>query len=458
MASVVGDEVSMSYRARILIIDDNPSLCKSLKVFLSVLDAEILTALTGREAKTLLAENDFDLVLLDLLLPDKSFSQILECVGSRNIDTLVILMSGHSLRDVAAQSLQKRVYGFLQKPFELDELLSTVQGALSRRRQYQQRASEERVDFWTRRSGRDRRRLWKDRRLIKDPCYRGPERRSGKDRRGGREPVHPWDTGHLQEKRQYRRVNVKWPLTVKGPWGTMRGEIRNVSAGGAFLCASSFLKSHEMLSFKLGDISVAERALSVFARVVRSNIYCLDDIAHAYGIAVEFVDISDHDKRVISDYISQNSAENEMNYGRSLLEQSSRGGSTMADEKKSVELMINPGLYPAVKIVLNEPASEHDIFEATAPLHKEVWLHVAKECKERAAAMDVFASQRLVSGLNTLADLIFNEVNAEEKRERNREAYQSFADFVAEINSRTDLDKIRKAQLIHDKASELHLN
>jgi CheY-like chemotaxis protein len=448
----------MSYRPKILIVDDNPSLCKSLKVFLGVLDAEILTALSGREAKILLAENDFDLVLLDLILPDKSFSQILEWVSSHNVDTLVILMSGYGLRDVAAQLLEKRVYGFLQKPFELDELLSTVQGALSRRMQYQRRVSEERERFRTRLPARDRRCLWKERRLIKDPCYPGPERRSGKDRRGGRESVPQWDAGPLQEKRQYPRVNVKWPLTIKGPWGTMRGEIRNLSASGAFLCAGNFLKLHEMISFKLGDIAVAEHALSVFARVVRSNIYCLDDMAHAYGIAVEFLEISDDDRRALTDYTTQLSAGSEIIYGKPLHEQSSRGGRTMVDEKKSVELMINPGLYPAVKIVLNEPVSEHEVFEATAPLHKEIWLHVAKECKERAAGLDVFASQRLVSALNSLADMILDQVSAEEKRERNREAYESFADFVAEINSRTDLDKIRKAQLIHDKASELQLN
>ena len=448
----------MSYRPKILIVDDNPSLCKSLKVFLGVLDAEILTALSGGEAKILLAENDFDLVLLDLILPDKSFSQILEWVSSHNVDTLVILMSGYGLRDVAAQLLEKRVYGFLQKPFELDELLSTVQGALSRRMQYQRRASEERERFRTRPPGRDRRRLWKERRLIKDPCYPGPERRSGKDRRGGREPVPPWDARPLQEKRQYPRVNVKWPLAIKGPWGTMRGEIRNLSASGAFLCAGNFLKLHEMISFKLGDIAVAEHALSVFARVVRSNIYCLDDIAHAYGIAVEFVEISDDDRRALTDYTTQLSAGSEIIYGKPLHEQSSRGGRTMVDEKKSVELMINPGLYPAAKIILNEPVAEGEIFEATAPLHKEVWLHVAKECKECAAAMDVLASQRLVAALNSVADMIFDQVNAEEKRERNRDVYESFADFVTEINTRTDLDKIRKAQLIHDRASELQLN
>jgi CheY-like chemotaxis protein len=448
----------MSYKPEILIVDDNPSLCKSLKVFLSVLDAEIRTALTGREAKILLAETDFDLVLLDLILPDTSFSQILEWIGSRNPNTLVILMSGHSLRDVAAQVVEKRIYGFLQKPFELDELLSTVQGALSRSMQYQRRATEEHEGLRTRPAGRDRRCLWKDRRLIKDPCYPGPERRSGKDRRGGREPVHPWDTGPLREKRRYRRVKVHWPLTIKCPWGTMGGEIRNVSAGGAFLCTGNFLKLHEMISFKLGDSALARHILSLLARVVRSNIYCLDNVAHAYGIAVEFIDISDDDRRAISVYTSQLPTGNEISYGKPLLEQSRRGGKTMIEEKKSVELMINPGLYPAVKIVLNEPISEHEAFEATAPLHKEVWLHVARECKERAAAMDVLASQKLVSSLNSLADSIFDQVNAEDKRERNREAYEFFADFVAEINGRTDLDKIRKAQLIHDKASELHLS
>jgi CheY-like chemotaxis protein len=448
----------MSYRPKILIVDDNPSLCKSLKVFLGVLDAEILTALSGREAEVLLAEHDFDLVLLDLILPDRSFSQVLEWIGSRDIETLVILMSGHSLRDVAGQVLEKKVYGFLQKPFELDELLSTVQGALSRRMQYQRRASEEREDFPPWPSGRDRRRLWKDRRLIKDPCYPGPERRSGKDRRSGGEPVYPWDPGCLQEKRQHRRVNVKWPLTIKGPWGTMQGEIRNISAGGAFLCAGNFLKLHETIAFKLGNIAAADRTLSVLARVVRSNIYCLDDMAHAYGIAVEFVDISDDDRRTLTNYTSQHAAGSEIIYSKPLLESPSRGGRTMVEEKKSVELMINPTLYPAVKIVLNEQASEHEVFEVTAPLHKEVWLHVAKDCKERAAAMDVVASQGLVSALNSLGDMIFAQVNAEEKRERNREAYESFADFVSTINTRTDLDKIRKAQLIHDKASELQLN
>jgi hypothetical protein len=59
---------------------------------------------------------------------------------------------------------------------------------------------------------------------------------------------------------------------------------------------------------------------------------------------------------------------------------------------------------------------------------------------------------------NLAADLILSEIRAEEKRERNREAYDSFGDFVANISNRTDLDTIRKAQMIHDKACELKLH
>lgn len=448
----------MSYKPKILIVDDNPSLCKSLKVFLSVLEAEIMTVLSGKEAKASLTEHDFDLVLLDLILPDRSFSQILDCINSRNVDTLVILMSGQPSREIGTHALQKGVYGFLQKPFELEELLTTVQGALHRSMQNRERSDRQQGDFRKQPSGRDRRRLWKDRRLVKDPWYRGFERRSGKDRRGGGDRIRPWDTGPIQEKRQHRRVSVKWPLTIKGPWGSMRGEMKNVSAGGAFLCASQYLRLHEILSLKLEDISLSTDALSVTAKVVRSNIFCRDQVAHSYGIAVEFMEISEDDRKILTALTPHHSTESEADTSERPFEQSGRGGSTMADERRSLDLMVNPDLYPAVRILWKEAATAGEVFEATAPLHKEVWLHVAKDCRERAAQMDVVASQKLVSALNLVADLILGEVNAEEKRERNREAYESFAEFVAEINGRTDLDKIRKAQMIHDKACELKLN
>jgi hypothetical protein len=50
-----------------------------------------------------------------------------------------------------------------------------------------------------------------------------------------------------------------------------------------------------------------------------------------------------------------------------------------------------------------------------------------------------------------------SEIAAAEKRDKNREVYGSFADFVAEISARTDIDKARKAQMIHDRSCQLRV-
>lgn len=123
-----------------------------------------------------------------------------------------------------------------------------------------------------------------------------------------------------------------------------------------------------------------------------------------------------------------------------------------------MELVVRPDLYPMVKLVWRQATSQDRSFEATAPLPKEAWLNLARGCRERAAQIDAFASQELRSVWILLADSIKHEIHREERRERNRETYDSFGDFVAEISSRTDLDRMRKAQMIHDKAAELELH
>jgi hypothetical protein len=138
-----------------------------------------------------------------------------------------------------------------------------------------------------------------------------------------------------------------------------------------------------------------------------------------------------------------------------FIEKPREGEDDMTEEKGSMELIANPTSYPVVKVMWREVGAQ-ETFEATTPFNKEVWINLATECKNRAAAID--ASQKMVSCLNLVADMIMSEVNAEDRRERNREAYNLFADFIAEIGARTDLDKTRKAQMIHDRAHQLKID
>lgn len=134
------------------------------------------------------------------------------------------------------------------------------------------------------------------------------------------------------------------------------------------------------------------------------------------------------------------------------------GQSEGSESKGSIQLVIDPCVYLVARLVWAEATSQDGVFEATIPLRREVWLEVAEYCKQRAEQLELPGPHELANTWNRVADLIMGEITAAEKRQRNREVYGSFADFVATISARTDIDKARKAQVIHEKACQLKLD
>ncbi len=120
--------------SKILIVDDEPRMRKSLKALLSGESYEIHTSKNGEEAMKSLAENVFDLILLDIVIPDMDGQQIMDYINSRCPDTPVILMTGHASVESAVTALRSGAYDYLKKPFEHEELLKTVRNALNQKR------------------------------------------------------------------------------------------------------------------------------------------------------------------------------------------------------------------------------------------------------------------------------------------------------------------------------------
>ena len=120
----------MSYMPKVLIIDDEPRMCDSLDVLLSSQGYETQTGYSGKEAIECLARDSFDLVLLDIVMPDMTGHQIMDYINSQNQETLVIVMTGHASLDSAVESLRKGAYDYLRKPFDFEQLLKRVRNAL----------------------------------------------------------------------------------------------------------------------------------------------------------------------------------------------------------------------------------------------------------------------------------------------------------------------------------------
>ncbi len=120
--------------SKILIVDDEPRMCESLKVLLSGESYEIHTCQNGADAMKSLDENVFDLILLDIVIPDMDSRQIMDYIVNRCPDILIILMTGHASVESAVTALRSGAYDYLRKPFEHEELLKTIRNALDQRR------------------------------------------------------------------------------------------------------------------------------------------------------------------------------------------------------------------------------------------------------------------------------------------------------------------------------------
>lgn len=118
----------------ILVVDDEPHLRNSLSAILSLHGYTTSTADGGKSAMEALANKHFDLVLLDLCMPDVNGHQVMDWIMGQQLDTCVIVVSGDSSIDSAISSLRRGAYDFLRKPYEIDELVLKIENAFSKRR------------------------------------------------------------------------------------------------------------------------------------------------------------------------------------------------------------------------------------------------------------------------------------------------------------------------------------
>jgi two-component system response regulator AtoC len=116
-------------KATILVVDDEPLIRWSLTERLKSEGYDVLEAGTGGAALEQLLEG-VDLVLLDYRLPDTDGVTILRKIKEFDQDILVILLTAYASVDTAVEAMKLGAYHFANKPFNLDEVASTVERAL----------------------------------------------------------------------------------------------------------------------------------------------------------------------------------------------------------------------------------------------------------------------------------------------------------------------------------------
>ncbi len=113
-------------KTRVLIVDDNKELVKMIKEYFSA-HAEIkitLEANDGEEGIRIIDKkrDEYDLIILDLIMPNKDGVSVLEYMKKKSIDKKVIVLTSYNTQDIIRKVSELGVSYFILKPFQLDEL------------------------------------------------------------------------------------------------------------------------------------------------------------------------------------------------------------------------------------------------------------------------------------------------------------------------------------------------
>ena len=129
-----GEAREESERPRVLVVDDDRNMCLILHDILEESGYEVEERNRGRDALELLARGPFDVVLVDVVMPDLDGIDILKAIKGKRPDTEVILVTGHASLDTAIAAMNDGAYSYVVKPVDPQRLVHLVSRAVEKRR------------------------------------------------------------------------------------------------------------------------------------------------------------------------------------------------------------------------------------------------------------------------------------------------------------------------------------
>jgi two-component system nitrogen regulation response regulator NtrX len=120
-------------KPRILVVDDEEPIRKTLRMALEYEGYEVSEASSGQEALALIEREPADLVFLDIKMAGMDGLEVLEKISERPSAPLVIMVSGHGSVSTAVQATKLGAFDFIEKPLETERVLLAVRNALNRK-------------------------------------------------------------------------------------------------------------------------------------------------------------------------------------------------------------------------------------------------------------------------------------------------------------------------------------
>jgi DNA-binding NtrC family response regulator len=133
-SDAVEEFTDTSPKGRILVVDDEEDIRESLEALLSLEGYAVDLGANGGEGLRKIESREYDLVLLDLMMPDRSGMEVLRDIRERDRDLPVFMVTAFGSIDVAVEALKLGANDFIQKPWKNEQLLVEIGQIISKRR------------------------------------------------------------------------------------------------------------------------------------------------------------------------------------------------------------------------------------------------------------------------------------------------------------------------------------
>lgn len=125
---------AMGSSERILIVDDEESVCNVLVKFVARQGFRPDSAFSGDEALALLERNDYDFVITDLMMPGTDGLELLQRVKAMKVDVPVAIITGFGTLDLAIEAIRNGAVDFIKKPFDFGRITQLISKVFERRK------------------------------------------------------------------------------------------------------------------------------------------------------------------------------------------------------------------------------------------------------------------------------------------------------------------------------------
>src|SRR5277367_4189393 len=128
------DEPTPLPKGRILVVDDEADIRESLETLLCLEGYTVEAAQNGTEGLQKIEAGNYDLVLLDLMMPDRSGMEVLEEVRERDKETPIFMITAYGSVQVAVTALKKGANDYFSKPWDNEKLIIEIERMIARSR------------------------------------------------------------------------------------------------------------------------------------------------------------------------------------------------------------------------------------------------------------------------------------------------------------------------------------